>query len=75
MEMEIVTANIPSGSMGVFQHSGQLSLLPSADWEMSTVKRALFLSGKLIVGLASHYPCIKDSLNVLPVAQWSMACK
>jgi len=52
----------------VTSHPGQLSLRPSAGWKMSTSQGAVaaFFGRKIIVGLASHRPCVRDCSTRLP---------
>jgi len=44
----------------VTSHSGQLSLLPLAGWKV--------LAGKVAVCLASHFPCITDSVVYIAIS-------
>jgi len=67
-------AGIPSWH--VTSHSSQLSLLPSAGWEINTGQLgavALLLAGKVTAGLASHWQCVTDSVVYRKTLQYNIA--
>jgi len=56
-----------SPSWYVTSHSGQLYILPSAAWEMNTVRQwQSSAAGKVTVSLALHWPCITNSVVYPP---------